>query len=156
MGFEQRHGLVDLEMLLDVQAGMAVVVLLAAELLDADLVDGEVAAGGDGADAVVDALGKRGGGDGVDDDVGGGQMALYGQRGGLCELLGALEGEVARQAESDVGEVVVAGTAGAQAFDREYARNGCEVVQEILAELVFCLSGGLELAVGGIGGGGGV
>jgi hypothetical protein len=47
-------------------------------LLDADLVDGEVAAGGDGADAVVDALGKRGGGDGVDDDVGGGQMALYG------------------------------------------------------------------------------
>ncbi len=39
-------------------------------LLDGDVVNGEVGAGGDGADAVVDAFGEGGGGDGVDDDVG--------------------------------------------------------------------------------------
>jgi len=55
------------------------------------------AACGDGADAVVDALSKRGDGDGVDDDVGPGQVALYGLRGGEGELFGALEGEVARR-----------------------------------------------------------
>ncbi len=144
VGFAQRHGLVDFEVLLDVQAVV--------ELLDADLVDGEVAAGGDGADAVVDALGDGGGGDGVDDDVGAGEMALHGLGGGHGELLGALEGEVAGHAERDVGEVVGAGAAGAQAIDGEDAGDGGEVVDEVLAELVL----GLRLVAGGVGGGGGV
>ena len=112
----KRHGLVDFEVLLDVQTVV--------ELLHADLVDGEVAAGGDGADAVVDALGDGCGGDGVDDDVGAGKMALDGFGGGHGELLGALEGEVARHAEGDVGEVIGAGAAGAQAIDGQYAGDG--------------------------------
>ena len=152
VGLAQGHGLVHLQVLFDVQLGMEGVVLLSADLLHADLMDGEVAAGRDGADAVVDALRKRGGGDGVDDDVGPGQVALHGLRGGQGELLGALEGEVARQAERDVGEVVGAGAAGAQAFHREHAGDGREVVQQIGAELVL----GLRLVAGGVGGGCGV
>ena len=103
-------------------------------LLHADLVDGEVAAGGDGADAVVDALGDRCGGDGVDDDVGAGKVALDGFGGGHGELLGALEGEVARHAEGDVGEVVGAGAAGAQAVDGQDAGDRGEIVDEVAAE----------------------
>ena len=96
-----------------------------------DVVDGEVGAGGDGADAVVDALGERGGGDGVDDDVGSGEMALHGSSGGDGDLFGALEGEVAGHAEGDVGEVAWAGAAGADAFDGEDAIDGGEFAHEL-------------------------
>ena len=77
MGLAQRHGLVHLQVLLDVQLRMEAVVLLSGDLLHADLVDGEVAAGCDGADAVVDTLCNRGSRDAVDDNVGAGQVALY-------------------------------------------------------------------------------
>ena len=50
VGGAEGHRLVDFEVLLDVE-GVVV-------LLDADVVDGEVGAGGDGADAVVDAFGE--------------------------------------------------------------------------------------------------
>lgn len=91
------HGLVDFEVLLDVE--------LVVILLDTDVVDVEVGAGGDGADAVVNAFGAGGGGDGVDNDIGSGEMAADGVGGGHGDLLGALEGEVAWHAEGDVGEV---------------------------------------------------
>ena len=45
-------------------------------LLEGDVMDGEVGAGGDGADAVVEALGLEGGGDGVNDNVGLREMTL--------------------------------------------------------------------------------
>ena len=123
VGGAEGHGLVDFQVLLDVESVV--------ELLDADVVDGEVGAGGDGADAVVDAFGDGGGGDGVDDDVGSGEMALDGFGGGEGDLLGALEGEVARHAEGDVDEVAGAGAAGAEAVDGEDAVDGGEVADEV-------------------------
>ena len=123
MGGAEGHGLVDFEVLLDVE--------LVVILLHADVVDGEVGAGGDGADAVVDAFGEGGGGDGVDDDVGAGEMALDGLGGGHGDLLGALEGEVAGHAEGDVGEVAGAGAAGADAVDGEDAVDGGEFADEV-------------------------
>ena len=62
------HGFVNFKVLLDVEAVV--------HLLHADVVDAEVAAGGDGADAVVDALGDGSGGNGVDDDVGSGKVDM--------------------------------------------------------------------------------
>ena len=123
VGGAEGHGFVDLEVLLDVE--------LVVVLLDADVVDGEVGAGGDGADAVVDAFGARCGGDGVDDDVGAGEVALDGGGGGHGDLLGALEGEVAGHAEGDVGEVAGAGAAGADAVDGEDAVDGGEFADEL-------------------------
>ena len=72
VGGAKGHGFVDFEVLLDVK-GVVV-------LLDGDVVDGEVGAGGDGADAVVEAFGDGGGGDGVDDDIGAGEVAADGVR----------------------------------------------------------------------------
>ena len=51
MGGAEGHGFVDLEVLLDVE--------LVVVLLDADVVDVQVRARGDGADSVVDAFGAR-------------------------------------------------------------------------------------------------
>ena len=127
VGVAQRHGLVDFKMLFDVQ--------LVVVLLHADVVDGEVGAGSDGADAVVDALGERGGGNGVDDDIGTGKVALDGCGGGGGDLLGALEGKLARHAERDVGEVAGAGAAGADAVDGEDAVDGAEIADEVAAGL---------------------
>ena len=136
MGGAKGHLLIDLEVLLDVE--------LVVILLHADVVNGEVGAGGDGADAVVDAFGAGGGGDGVDDDVGAGEMALDGGSGGCGDLLGALEGEIARHAEGDIGEVVGAGATSADAVDGEDAVDGSEFADE-LAVL------GAKLRWGGVG-----
>ena len=56
------HGLCDFKVLLQVEA-------VARLLLEGEVVNGEVGACGNGADAVVDGLGGAGGGDGVNDDV---------------------------------------------------------------------------------------
>jgi len=122
VGGGEGHGFVDFEMLLDVE--------LVVVFLHAGVVDGEVGAGGDGADAVVDAFSDRGGGDGVDDDIGSREMTLDGGCGGCGDLLGALEGEVAWHAEGDVGEVIGAGTTGADALDGEDALDGGELAYE--------------------------
>ena len=97
--------------------------------------DGEVGACGDGADAVMHALCDVGGGDGVDDDVGTGEVTLDRLRGGEGELLGALEGEVAGESEGDVGKVARAGAAGAEAVDGEDPGDCGEVVDEVPADL---------------------
>ena len=123
MGGAEGHGFVDLEVLLDME--------LVVVLLHADVVDVQVGARGDGADAVVDAFGARCGGDGVDDDVGAGEVALDGGGGGQGDLLGALEGEVAGHAEGDVGEVAGAGAAGTDAIDREDTVDGGELADEL-------------------------
>ena len=122
VGGAEGHLLVDFEVLLDVE--------LVVVLLHADVVNVEVGAGGDGADAVVEAFGARGGGDGVDDDVGAGEMALDRVFGGHGDLLGALEGEVAGHAEGDVGEVAGAGAASADSVDGEDAVDGGEVADK--------------------------
>ena len=123
MGGTEAHGFVDFEVLLDVE--------LVVVLLNTDVVDIEVGAGGDGADAVVNAFGAGGGGDGVDDNVGSGKMAADGVGGGHSDLFGALKGEVTGHAEGDVGEVVGAGAAGADAVDGEDAVDGGEVAHEV-------------------------
>ena len=117
------EGLVDFEVEVDVEGGAGFLFVL----LDGDVVDGEVGAGGDGADAVVDGLCEGGGGDGVDDDVGVREDALDDVGGGHGDLLGALEGEVARHGEGEVGEVAGAGAAGAEAVDGEDAVDAGEV-----------------------------
>jgi len=138
------HGFGDFEVLLDVERVV--------ELLDGDIVNGEVGAGGDGADSVVDAFGARGGGDGVNDDVGSGKVALDGGGGGEGNLLRTLEGEVAGHAEGDVGEVTGAGAAGADAVDGEDAVDGCEVAHEIAGlGAGFCGCGVGEGFYGGAG-----
>ena len=62
MGVAEGHGLVDFEVLFDVE--------LAVERLHGDIVEDDVIACGDGADPVEDAFGDGFAGDGVDDDVG--------------------------------------------------------------------------------------
>jgi len=107
-------------------------------------VDGEVGAGGDGADAVMNAFGAGCRGDGVDDDVSAGEMAADGGCGGHRDLLGALEGEIARHAEGDVGEVTGAGAAGANAVDGEDTVDGGEVAHHVAglgASLGWCRVG---------------
>ena len=144
VGGAEGHGLVDFEVLLDVE--------LVVVLLNADVVDGEVGAGGDGADAVVDAFGAGCGGDGVDDDVGAGEMARTAAVAAMRDLLGALEGEVAGHAEGDVGEVAGAGAAGADAVDGEDAVDGGEVAHDVAglgASLGWCGVGeGVDGAAG--------
>ena len=51
--------------------------------------------------------------------------------GGHGDLLGALEGEVAGQAEGEVGEVAGAGAAGADAVDGEDAVDGGDVAHHV-------------------------
>ena len=127
VGLAEGEGFVDFEVLLDVEGAF--------ELADGDVVDGEVGAGGDGADAVVDGLGEGGGGDGVDDDVGSGVDGADGVGGGHGDLFGALEGDVAGDAEGEVGEGGGAGASGAEAVDGEDAGDGEEVADEGAAEL---------------------
>ena len=123
VGGAEGHGLGDFEMLLDVK--------LVVVLLHADVVDVEVGTGGDGADTVMKAFRTRCGGDGVDDDVGAGKVALDGGGGGHGDLLGSLEGEVAGHPEGDVGEVAGARSASADAVDGEDAVDGGEFSDEL-------------------------
>ena len=123
VGGAERHVLVDLEMLLEMKD--------AAVLLESDVVDGEVRAGGDGADAVVEALGFGGGGDGVDDDIGAREVELDGPSRGRGDLLGALKGEIAGHGEGDVGEEAGAGLADAQAVYREDPVDGGEGAKDV-------------------------
>ena len=123
VGGTERHGFVDFQVLFDVK--------LVVVLLNADVVDVEVGASGDGADAVVNAFGAGCGGDGVDDDIGFGEMAADCVGGGHGDLLGALEGEVAWHAEGYVGEVVWTGAASADAVDGENAIDGGEVADHL-------------------------
>ena len=120
VGFAERHALVYFKVLLDVERAVV--------LLDADVVDGEVGAGGYGSYAVEDALAEGGRGDSVDDYVRTGQAGLDGGCGCEGDLLGALEREVAGHAEGDVGEVAGAGAAGADAVDGHDAVDGQKVV----------------------------
>src|SRR5260370_42067412 len=60
-------------------------------------------------------------------------MALHGRGGRYRDLLGALEGEVARHAQGEVGEVARTGAACAGAGDREDSVDGGELVDELAA-----------------------
>jgi len=144
VGGAEGHVLLDFEMLLDVE--------LVVELLHGYVVDGEIGAGGYGADAVVKAFGGGGGGDGVDDDVGAGEMATDGGGGSHGDLLGALEGEVAREAEGEVGEVVGAGAAGANAFDGEDTVDGGDIAGHLTSLRAGFDGGGVGEGVDGAAG----
>ena len=126
------------------------------ELFDGEVVDRQVRAGGHGADPVMDGFGFGGGRDGVDDDVGFRQDALDGFGGGEGDLLGTLEGQVARHGKGEIGEVAGAGAAGAKTVDGEDAIDEREVVKEFAAGRGGGLSvlgrGGIEERVKGMAG----
>ena len=88
VGLAEGHGLVDFDVLFDVE--------LAVDRLHGDVVKDDVVARGDGADLVEDAFGDGFAGDGVDDDIGAGDDALHGGGGVADEVLGVLKGEMAR------------------------------------------------------------
>ncbi len=126
-------------MLLDVE--------LVVELLDGDLMDGHVGAHGHGADAVEDALGRCGARHGVHDDVGGGQKPLHRIGCGHHDLLRPLEGEVAREADGEIDEVLIAGAAHADALHIMHAVDAGELAHQVAMGL---LRGGIEQSVDGL------
>src|SRR5258708_1671703 len=69
-------------------------------------------------------------------------MALHGRGGRHRDLLGALEGEVARHSKGQIGEIAGTGAACADAVDREDSVNGGELVDELAACLNACFRGG--------------
>jgi hypothetical protein len=119
------------------------------ELLHGDVVDIEIAARSDSADAVVNALGDGGDGDGVDDDVSSRKVVLYCGRGGGGDLFRALEGEIAGHADGDVGEIAGAGTTGANAVDGEDSINGGELAQRLWVLVAHLSRGGVEKSIEG-------
>ena len=85
--------------------------------LDAEVVDGDVVAGGDGADAIEYALGAGFAGNGVDDNIGAGQRTVDRIGGRLHELACVLEGETAGQREGEVSEIPGTGATHAGLLD---------------------------------------
>ena len=149
VGFAEGHGFGDLEVLLEMEA--------VGVLLEGEVVNGAVGAEGDGADAVVDGLGSAGGGNGVNDDVGAGEVALDGGGRSGSDRFRALEGEGAREGEGEVGEEAGAGLADADAVDAEDAVDAVEIAEEVAANVgagaVGVMGGcGVEEGVDGLAG----
>ena len=127
MRFAERHGFVDFEMLFQMKA--------LAVFLQGKVVDGEVGAGGDGPDAIMNGLRLTGKGYRMDDDVGAREMAIDGRGRCLVDLLGALEGEIARHAEREVGEETWTRLPDAKPVDAENAVDGGEFTMQIAADV---------------------
>jgi hypothetical protein len=89
VGLAEGHGLVDFDVLFDIE--------LAVDRLNRDIMQDDIVARGDGADFVEDAFRNGLARDGVDDDVGAGDDALHGCCGVADQVLGVLEGETARE-----------------------------------------------------------
>ena len=106
------HAFVEFNVLLHVE--------LAGEILHADVVDVEVVARGDGANAVEDIFRALGARQRLHGDVGIGKNAAH--RGGdrFHQLLGTLEGDGAGQTDGEIGEIAIAGAADADAADFEH------------------------------------
>src|SRR5580700_8080445 len=113
VGGLQGQVLVEFDVLLDVE--------VAVEILHADVVNVEVVASGDGTNAVEDIFRTLGAGQRLNGDVSVGENAVDGCRYGGHQLLGALEGDGAGEADGEVGEIAVAGAADTNASDFEHA-----------------------------------
>ena len=122
--------LIEFDVLFDAELGPAFAIH---DGLDADLVDADVVAGGDGADAVEDAFGGGLAGDGMNDDVRAGDGTLDGFGGFADQFVGVLEGEAAREGEGEVGEGGGAGAADAGLFDGEDALDVADGGEDLLA-----------------------
>src|SRR6476661_8169877 len=116
VSFFQAEILVEFEVLFHVQASL--------EILHADVVDVEIVASGDSADAIENILGAPGPRQGVHDHVSVRQHFMDRAGHGFRHLFGALEGHVAGHANREIGKVAVAGTANADAVHLEQAIDG--------------------------------
>ena len=113
VGLAQREVVVDLQVQVNQEA--------AAGVMDADIVDGGMVVGGDGAGALGHALALVLARVGVDDDVGAGGNGLDLLLHGLGHQVGVLEGEVAVHVDGHVDEEPGAGAADAHLADAEHA-----------------------------------
>ena len=107
---------------------------LAVQILDADVVDVEVVARGDGANAVENIFRAPCPRNGMHDHVGIGQDLAHARPDGIGDLLGALEGEIAFQGNRNVSEVAVASFAKTEALDFEHAIDRSEAVEDLAAD----------------------
>jgi hypothetical protein len=105
----------------------------AIEVLDADIMDVQVVASGDGADAVENIFGERGPWDRTDYDIGVRKDAVDGAGDFVGDLAGTLEGDAACEADGDVGKVAVAGAANADTVHFEQAIHAPHSVDDTAA-----------------------
>ena len=126
MGALQGHAFVEFDVLFDVEATR--------EILHADVVDVEVVAGGDGANAVENIFRALGARQRLHGDVGIGKDVANRGGHGFDQLLGALEGDGAGETNGKIGEVAVAGAADAHATDFEHAIDARDGVGDLGAD----------------------
>ena len=122
VGIDEGQILRNLNVLFDFEAG--------AGGLHADVVEDDIVAGCDGANLVKDAFGAGGAWDGMNDDIGAGCDALDSEGGVVDQLFTALEGEVARHGEGEVGEVACAIAAHAELVDGQDALDGADFAED--------------------------
>src|SRR6266436_2252378 len=119
VGLFQAQAFVELEVLFHMQVSL--------EILHANVVHVEVVARGHGTDTIENVFRTQGARHGVDHDVGVGQHVMHCVGYGFSHLLGALESNVAADADGQVGKVAVAGATNAHPvhFEQTVYRRDC-------------------------------
>src|ERR1700733_14366418 len=118
VGSLESHPFVQFDVLLDMK--------LAIEILHRDVVDVEIVASGNGADAIKGVFRTLGAGERLNRDIGIGQNSLDRCGDRREQLFGALESDGAGEANREIGKVAIAGAPDADATDFEHplhARN---------------------------------
>ena len=112
------HGepLVHFEVLLDVQRAI--------QVLNTDIVDIEIMASRNGANAIEKILAPSGARDGVHHDIGVRKNSLHVTGDGICNLFGALERDVAGHAHQHVHKIAIACATNASAIDFDNTIDG--------------------------------
>src|SRR6202142_22787 len=136
VSFFQAQAFVEFEVLFDVQVAL--------EILHADVVNIEIVAGSNGANAIENVFCTQGAGNGVHDDVGIGQDIMHGVGDGFRHLLGALESYVAGDTYRKISEVTIAGAANAHAVDFKQTIDGGNRGDNLVA---YAGRGGVEQGV---------
>src|SRR5271163_1152284 len=133
VGLSERHRLVDFDVLFDVE--------FAAYRLDADIMQDYVVARSDRAHLIEDTFSNGLARDHMNDHVGAGDDALHRFGRGANQIFAVLEGEMAGERQSEVGEVGIAGAANARLVHGEHAIDAADPVDHPLAGLGW---GGVE------------
>ena len=97
MSVAQRHGLVHLKVLFDMQRAIV--------LLHTHVVDDEIGARRNSANTVMNALRYRSRRDGVNDNISPRQMTLHRSSSSHGDLLGTLKSKIAWHAQRDIGKI---------------------------------------------------
>src|SRR5271165_789780 len=125
VGFLQAEPLVQLDVLLNVQS--------ACEVLHADVMHVEIVARGDRADLIEEAFLAAGARHGIDHDIGVRQYRANPRCNLVRDLLGFLEGHVARHGDGNVGEIAAAGFADAHTTHFQHAVNAVNFLDDAIA-----------------------